>query len=169
VITSIPEGQLCQAFDPMMTLEVKNFFNDGRQMSTSCIAPAYVYLEGTRGKRFLCDFHYFYEKRITQVYSKSEWAKVESFIYEELEKIKETFNKNVKIRRKFTDCWCGAESSIRYWCGNTVVDSCNFHYRKQYYRALVNGIVWKENHIINDQRIFMEKTIEEEAMSLPLS
>jgi len=58
MITEIPEGQVCQAFDPLMMMpekllrpELKN------RMSTSCVAPAYVYIEGSRGQRFLCDFH----------------------------------------------------------------------------------------------------------------
>jgi len=63
MITKIPEGQICQAFDPrmIMTDNVLKSHNAKFQPNTSCVAPAYVYVEGKHGKRFLCDTHYYYE------------------------------------------------------------------------------------------------------------
>ena len=63
MITKIPEGQICQAFDPRMikTEEELRKHNTNLQPNTSCLAPAYVYVEGKHGKRFLCDSHYYYE------------------------------------------------------------------------------------------------------------
>ena len=63
MITSIPEGQICQAFDPrmIMTNDVLRSHSAKEQPNTSCLVSAYVYVEGKHGKRFPCDTHYYYE------------------------------------------------------------------------------------------------------------
>lgn len=100
MITSIPEGQICQAFDPRMikTQEALKSHNTNEQPSTSCLAPAYVYVEGKHGKKFLCDGHYYYELYMNrQSYSapNNSWREIQQFIIDETERVKETFAKNV--------------------------------------------------------------------------
>jgi hypothetical protein len=100
MITSIPEGQICQAFDPRMIVTSEVLINHGakRQPNTSCVAPAYVYVEGKHGKRFLCDTHYYYELYMNgQSYSAPDhsWKEIAQFVIDETEKVKETFAKNI--------------------------------------------------------------------------
>ena len=100
MITSIPEGQICQAFDPRMILtqEALRMHNTTEQPNTSCLARAYVYVEGKHGKRFLCDSHYYYELHMNkQCYAapNTSWRDIQQFIINETEKVKETFPKNV--------------------------------------------------------------------------
>lgn len=54
MIDTIPDGQVCQAFDPMMILPEKtNYIIDNpMKANTSCVAPASVYLDGSREKDF---------------------------------------------------------------------------------------------------------------------
>jgi hypothetical protein len=101
MITRIPEGQICQAFDPRMILteEALRMHNTTEQPNTSCLATAYVYVEGKHGKKFLCDSHYYYEIYMNrQCYSapNSSWKDFQQFLINETEKVKETFAKNVK-------------------------------------------------------------------------
>lgn len=95
---SIPKDQLCQSFDPMMYLPEKtlHIIEDSSKASTSCVAPAFVYLEGSRGKRFLCDFHYYYEKNMTKSSRPDLWDDIEKIIIDQRELVKETFSKNIK-------------------------------------------------------------------------
>lgn len=99
MITSIPEGQTCQAFDPMMYLPEKtlNIIGVDQNANTSCVAPAYIYMEGSHGKRFLCDYHYQYEKNMTKGNKTTAhlWPQIEEFIIDERERIRDTFAKNV--------------------------------------------------------------------------
>jgi len=100
MITKIPEGQICQAFDPrmIMTEDVLIRHSATVQPNTSCVAPAYVYVEGKHGKRFLCDTHYYYELYMNrQSYSAPNHSvkEIQQFIIDETEKVKETFAKNV--------------------------------------------------------------------------
>jgi hypothetical protein len=100
MITKIPEGQICQAFDPKMNLHTSILKSQrvSENANTSCLAPAYVYIEGTHGKKFLCDYHYHYEVYMTsQGYSdpSSSWKDIQKFIIDERERVKETFAKNV--------------------------------------------------------------------------
>lgn len=100
MINKIPENQICQAFDPrmIMTNEVLRNHGDAHQPNTSCIAPAYVYVEGKHGKRFLCDTHYYYEIFMNkQSYSTQghSWKEIAQFIIDETERVKETFAKNI--------------------------------------------------------------------------
>ena len=68
LVDKIPEGQLCQAYDPIMINPEKtvNIIEDPMTANTSCVAPAHIYMEGSRGKRFLCDYHYASEAILTQ-------------------------------------------------------------------------------------------------------
>ena len=100
MITTIPEGQICQAFDPRMLMTDEVLQNHGAkvQPNTSCIVPAYVYVEGKHGKRFLCDTHYYYELFVNkQSYSAPNHSVLEigQYIIDETERVKETFAKNV--------------------------------------------------------------------------
>jgi len=100
MIEKIPEGQICQAFDPRMIMpnEVLRNHNTNEQPNTSCLAPAYVYVEGKHGKRFLCDIHYYYELYMNrQSYSAPghSWKEIGQFVIDERERVKETFAKNV--------------------------------------------------------------------------
>lgn len=100
MITRIPEGQICQAFDPRMIRpeEALREHNAKEQPNTSCLAPAYVYVDGKHGKRFLCDSHYYYELYMNrQSYSAPghSWKEIHKFIIDETERVKETFAKNI--------------------------------------------------------------------------
>lgn len=100
MIITIPANQICQAFDPRMHFHpsVLKEQNATENANTSCLAPAFVYIEGKHGKKFLCDYHYHYEIYITkQGYSDpgSPWESIQQFIVDERERVKETFAKNV--------------------------------------------------------------------------
>jgi hypothetical protein len=100
MITKIPDGQICQAFDPRMIKDQESLrrHNTNEQPNTSCLAPAYVYVEGKHGKRFLCDTHYYYELYMNgQGYSAPNHSvkEIQQFIIDETERVKETFAKNV--------------------------------------------------------------------------
>jgi hypothetical protein len=100
MITKIPEGQICQAFDPRMIRdnEALKMHNAKEQPNTSCLAPAYVYVEGKHGKKFLCDGHYYYELYMNgQGYSEPNHGvkEISQFLIDETERVKETFAKNV--------------------------------------------------------------------------
>jgi hypothetical protein len=100
MITKIPESQICQAFDPKMNLSTSSLkrHNTGINASTSCVTPAFVYIEGSHGKKFLCDYHYYYEVYMTRTgYSSPEhpWQNIQQFILDETERVKDTFAKNV--------------------------------------------------------------------------
>ena len=101
MITSIPEGQVCEAFDPMMFLPEKTLAIIGAKENAnpSCVAPAFVYIEGTHGKKFLCDYHYYYEMNMTRTRGNpdigSPWESIQELIVDERERVKETFPKNV--------------------------------------------------------------------------
>lgn len=198
MIDSIPEGQICQAFDPMMFLPEKtlNIIGVTENANTSCVAPAFVYVDGSHGKKFLCDFHYYYEINMTRdsnINSES-WKDIQSFIIDEREKIKETFEKNVittktlgkkcsifSTHRPELKCTGEAfvlviprgvvEGKINFTKGLDLDNSngifyCNFHFRKNYYRYYSNGVVYEDSHEILDERYRMESTIAEESINL---
>jgi hypothetical protein len=167
MIAEIPEGQVCQAFDPMMILPEKTFdLALKKPPNTSCVAPAYVYIEGTRGKKFLCDYHYFYEKSMTSVRDQESWSKIEEVFIDEREKVKETFAKVGHTERTFSaKCWCENEAFVKV----TLRDGfhtgylCNFHFRKKLYREMSNDIDTYKESMVFDERSFMKTTIAEEA------
>jgi hypothetical protein len=168
----ILKDQICQAFDPMMILPEKNLKKTeyGFVMSTSCIAPAYVFLDGIHGKKFLCDFHYFYEQDIVSRKSKKEWSLVAKTCIENLDSIKDTFNKNIEERIITEKCWCEKDAFVELDPNSKFINGktffCNFHFRKYYYRCLTNKIPLTEEIILRDERIFMKETIKEEASLL---
>jgi hypothetical protein len=100
MITRIPEGQICQAFDPKihMSQEKLKGYNTTEQASVSCVSPAYVYIEGIHGKKFLCDYHYYYEGFMTypgKRVGKDSWKEIQEYMVDERERVKETFAKDV--------------------------------------------------------------------------
>lgn len=100
MITSIPKDQRCQAFDPKMNLppSVLKVQNAKENANTSCTAHAFVYIEGSHGKKFLCDYHYYYEVYMTKsgyLPPDNPWQNIQEFILDETERVKETFAKNV--------------------------------------------------------------------------
>jgi hypothetical protein len=168
----IPEGQLCESFDPMMIFPEKT---DGivkkGAPNTSCFAPAFVYLEGTRGKRFLCDFHYEYERSITVARTPELWPKISKVFIDERERIRDTFAiPKQNFRTVFGTCWCGYEGFVRLDGSKNNEETkefCNFHYRKLLYRHLSNNSILEDIYTIIDDRHFMSDTIAEEAEKLP--
>lgn len=100
MINKIPDNQICQAFDPKMNLhpDVLRAHKVTENANSSCLVPAYVYVEGKHGKKFLCDYHYYYELYMNkQGYSdpSSSWEDIQQFIIDETERVKETFAKDV--------------------------------------------------------------------------
>jgi hypothetical protein len=187
MITNIPENQTCQAFDPMMimpekTAHITKFL---KKPSTSCVAPAYVYIEGTHGNKFLCDYHYHYEKFNGNYLDYDESGlldKREIILIDEREKVKETFAKNVTTtetigkycsirsdrgRTTSTKNDCVAEALVRATdkYGNSVF-FCNFHFRKIYYRYSSNGSNYEDFYEILDERYRMSTTIIEESLGI---
>ena len=167
----IPKGQNCLAFDPMMILPGKTAdIIDSLKANTSCVAPAYVYLEGSRGKRFLCDYHYHYEKDMTTFRTPEQWQDIARVVIDERESIKETFPAIVgdELSETFDLCWCGFPSLIRL----TRIDNnkqqffCNFHYRKTFFRFLSNGQDLINNRHVLDERASLKLSIAEEAERL---
>jgi len=187
MITSIPENQKCQAFDPMMimpekTAHITKFL---KKPSTSCVAPAYVYIEGTHGNKFLCDYHYHYEKFNGNYLDYSEDGMIdkrEIILVDERERVKETFAKNItstetqgkpcfagsnRGRTTNTSNNCIAEALVKATDkdGNSVF-FCNFHFRKIYYRYFSNGSNYEDFYDILDERYRMTSTIIEESLNL---
>lgn len=169
----IKNNQLCQAFDPIMILpeKAKNI-TDPMKMSTSCIAPAYVYIEGSRGKRFLCDYHYIFEKDITMTRTPELWPEICRIIVEDIDLIKETFSplgNNQKISED-KNCWCNKKAyvMVTHKKYNGIQYFCNFHYRKTYYRYLTNGIKFENEYEITDERKRMVMSVSQEYASLTL-
>ena len=97
-MTIISKNQKCQVYDPMMIFKVKTegIVDKDTTVNTSCLAPAYVLLEGSRGKRYMCDYHYASEKDITILRTPELLPEIEKFIIDEREEISKTFEKNVK-------------------------------------------------------------------------
>lgn len=172
MVISIPENQLCQVFDPMMILPEKTagIISDPMNASTSCVAPASVYLEGTRGKRFLCDFHYEYERSITVDRTPFLWPDITQILVDERENIRSTFEDHNNPRTVFGNCWCDAEAFVKIIPISDEEDEslfCNFHFRKFYYRHLSNqSEMLKKYFDIIDDRKFMSMSIKEEAEQL---
>lgn len=187
MMISIPENQTCQAFDAMMimpgkTAHITKFL---KRPSTSCVAPAYVYIEGTHGKKFLCDYHYHYEKfngNYLDYEANGLVDKRETILIDERERVKDTFAKNVsttetlgkycfvtsnKGRTTNTANDCVAEAFVKVTDKNgDSMFFCNFHFRKIYYRYLSNGSKYEDLYDILDERYRMTSTIIEESLNL---
>lgn len=171
-MTIISRNQKCQAFDPMMIFKIKTegVIDHQTRNSTSCLAPAYVLLEGTRGKRYLCDYHYASEKDITNWRTPEDWPKIEKFIIDEREEVSKTFEKNVKSTYTIGKmCWCEKKAyvMVKTYDGNETF-FCNFHFRKYYYRGISNKFDFEKFAKITDERYMMEESIIEESNNMPI-
>lgn len=174
MVSSIPADQLCQAFDPMMILPEKTNYiiDDPMKANTSCVAPASVFISGSRGQRFLCDYHFHYEKDMTLARTPELWDSIAQVVVDERESIRDTFPEidGDGISETFGKCWCGYDSlvkAIRIDNGHSNF-FCNFHYRKLFYRYLSNGRQMHDDYTIIDERIKLKLTIVEEAEKLTL-
>lgn len=198
MIEKIPENQKCQGFDPKMNLPMSILVrqNSSENANTSCFAPAFVYIEGMHGKKFLCDYHYHYEVYMTKggyLPKDVSWKNIQEFIIDERERVKDTFAKNVTttetlghmcslINSYDVTSGCTLEAFVKVnpikivpnkinWTsfGTNISDSifyCNFHFRRTYYRYYNNGVVYEDYHNVLDERSRMKLTIAEEALSL---
>jgi hypothetical protein len=175
MIIDIPKGQLCQAFDPMIILPAKTLELNIPKMTenTGCVCPAYLYMEGMHGKRFLCDFHFAYEKDIVMERTPDDWPKICEYLINNLKEIAETFAKDPGTEPQLLNKKCSNErcnlsgyvSCINIENIETVF--CNFHYRKKYYRFLSNNInLLKRSDIFIDERYRMPYSVEEEILML---
>lgn len=186
MITTIPEGQICQAFDPMMFLPEKtlHIIDVNTNANTSCVAPAFVYIEGTHGKKFLCDFHYYYEVNMTRDSGyrirADSWKDIQEYIVDERERVKDSFAKdvstNITLGKK---CYVGAGEKFPCIADAFVFVTtkkeksnaygafyCNYHFRKNYYRFYSNGVAYEDIYEILDERQRMMSTIAEEALNI---
>ena len=174
MVSTIPSDQICQAFDPIMIIPEKTNYiiPDHMKANTSCVAPASVYLEGSRGKRFLCDYHYHYEKDMTLVRTPELWKEISSIVIDERELIRETFPEiqGTSVSDSFGKCWCGYVSLVKATRHDNGSSSffCNFHYRKLFYRYLSNGRNMLDDYSIIDERVKLKISIAEEAELLTL-
>lgn len=189
MITTIPEGQSCQAFDPMMFLPEKtlNIIGVTQNANPSCEAPAFVYLEGTHGNKFLCDFHYYYEMNMTRTRANpnigSPWEAIQEYIVDERERVKDTFAKGVVSEETLghkcsifsghkKNLVCTADALVKVTQkttgpnANDPIFYCNFHFRKNYYRYYSNGVKYEDVYEIVDERYRMIQTIAQESLSL---
>jgi len=172
-MSDIPSGQLCQAFDPMMILpeKTKGIIKSSMKANTSCVAPAYVYLEGARGKRFLCDYHYYYEKNMTLVRTPELWNDISKILIDNREEIRKTFPKILgnSVSNTFKSCWCGIPGLVKATNhGNQDFFFCNFHYRKIFFRYLSNGRDMNEDYSVIDERVNLKLSVAEEAEQLTI-
>lgn len=167
----------CQAFDPLMLIKEKaqDLHADLQRLNTSCFAPAYVYVDGSHGSRYLCDFHFALEHSAEYGYNGLEGLDVFSTTIIGLEKIKDTFGDidSLPMPKPSVNCWCGNEAYV--FMGDKgdndriASTSCNFHFRKTYYRNLSNGIDLFEIYTILDYRKLMpDQSIEGAIICLPM-
>lgn len=173
-MTIISKKQLCQAFDPIMIIPEKTIgiINDPMKVSTSCVAPAYVLLEGSRGRRYLCDYHYQYEKDMTVNRTPELWPEIEKNIIDEREEVKKTFEKNVTTTETLNKlCWCKKDAYVKIINKTNTIDIvffCNFHFRKFYYRNYSNMVKCEDHWKIVDERSRLNLSIIEEANLISL-
>lgn len=174
MIIDIPKNQLCQAFDPMIILPVKTRELNIPKMTenTGCLCPAYFYMEGTHGKRFLCDFHFEYEKDIVMERTPDDWPKICEYLINKAGDISETFAKDPGtkpqlLNKQCTNEGCNLSGYVLYSIKNHEKVFCNFHYRKKYYRFLSNNIdLIEQADIFIDERYRMHYSGEEEILML---
>tara|TARA_B110000503_G_scaffold24933_1_gene39297 strand:- start:17866 stop:18414 length:549 start_codon:yes stop_codon:yes gene_type:complete len=163
---------ICQAFDPLMviTTKAKDIDESLEFLNPSCLATAYVYVDGSHGTRMLCDFHYASEHTFVGNHDESKIESVFATVVHDLEKIKDTFEQSpdlTVIVDNITECYCGREPFVFLiddLSNKAFQGMCNFHYRKSNNRYLSNG---KEMHMpIVDLRKNMKTSIEEELFNL---
>lgn len=166
----IPKDQLCQAYDGLMALKEKsdNLGIENDKINMSCFAPAFVYMEGTRGKRFLCDYHYFLEKHTTLFRTPEQWTKISEVLIDNTESIKDTFAElgSVQIIPDSIKCWCGQQAFVLIYSNGELINfnnpQCNFHFRKTMYRYISNNIDPYKTIKVVDERKRMKMSINEE-------
>jgi hypothetical protein len=197
MITSIPKEQICQQFDPTMIVKdsVLRAENATQNLNVSCVAPAFVYIDGSHGKKFLCDYHYHYEVYMINNGYSDHTKNIQEYIIDEREKVKETFAKNVtttetlghkcSMINSFNDTGgCISDAFVRVSPTKLLVNKinftrikdrenisesifyCNFHFRKIYYRYYSNGVIYEDFHEVLDERSRMTISIAEEARKL---
>jgi hypothetical protein len=170
-MTIISTKQLCQSFDPTMSIPAKTYkiIDDPRKANRSCVAPASVFLEGIHGKRYLCDFHFAYEKYHTMSSTAWLWDDIQKFIIDEREEIKKTFDLNTKSTETLNNfCWCKKDAYVKtiHKKSGKISFYCNFHFRKSYYRYHSNGVIFEDLFKIIDERYRMTISIAEESDQL---
>lgn len=173
-IDSIPPEQLCEAFDPMMILPEKMQTIDQSKIgkeNLGCLAPANVYMSGIRGKRFLCDFHYYSEYFATMCRTPEQWPEIAKEYVDNLEQIKDTFL-DLPYQNISDACWCGKEGSVITADKRDVNATsvfCGFHFRKFYYRHISNGLDFDSKFdILVDNRKYLTQSIKEEYEQLTI-
>lgn len=172
-MTNIPKGQQCQAFDPMMILPEKTYriIENHIEANTSCFAPASVFLDGIHGTRYLCDYHYQYEKQITLQSQPHLWTLVEKNIIDERDAIKDTFSKHSKTNETENNyCWCKKQAFVKtiHKEMGGIFFFCNFHFRKFYYRNYSNYVIFEDKYEIVDERYKMQMSIIEESENIKI-
>jgi hypothetical protein len=165
---TIAEDQKCQAFDPMMILPEKIYriLESHKTTNTSCFAPASIFMEGIHGSRYLCDYHYKYEKEITIRRTPDLWPLIAKNVIDERDKIGSTFNKNNTTNETENNyCWCKNKAFVKTIAKETggVSFFCNFHFRKFYYRNYSNSVIFENKYTIIDERYKMTMSVIEEA------
>jgi hypothetical protein len=175
MIIDIPKNQLCQAFDPMLIILEKTFELNIPVMTenTGCVCPAYIYTEGIHGKRFLCDFHFAYEKDIVMERTPNDWPKICEYMVNKLENIAETFAEDPGTEPQLLNKKCSSDGCELFGYVASInsekheIIFCNFHFRKKYYRFLSNNIdLIKLSVKIIDERYRMPYSVEEEMLLL---
>lgn len=172
-MTSIPEEQKCQAFDPTMILPEKTYgiLKNHTSANTSCFAPANVFMKGIHGTRYLCDYHYQYEKNITIASTPHLWPLIAETFIDEREKIKDTFRENTTTNETENNyCWCKKQAFVKTINKETGGFSffCNFHFRKVYYRNYSNYVIFENKYEVLDERYKMAMSIIEEAEAVQI-
>lgn len=176
MIDYIPENQKCEAYDPLLIFpeKTKDILEDHMRANLSCFARAYFYMEGSRGKRFLCDLHYFNEKHMTIQRTPEQWGDICKYLINNAEQIKQTFNYKNDKRKTIPDeetCWCKKIAYVSIRSINSEPEQkplylCNFHYRKTYHRYLNHCVDFFDRFIIIDERDRMTISINEEGDQL---
>lgn len=167
----IPQGQICQAFDPVMLLPSKRVMEvDPQQnMSTSCKELAYFYVFGSRGEHFYCDYHFGLEYRSTDGQQKDS---VFEYVFDNSAEILKTFGfpPLEDYIPEGATCWCGKKGEVmaKSRKEGTFSIKCNFHYRKMLNRGLSNGVDIRESHDIFDYRSLTVTNIFKEICEVPI-
>jgi|688.fasta_scaffold04528_19 hypothetical protein len=166
---SIPKDQKCQAFDPMLIFPEKTYkiIKNPMNANTSCFAPASVFMDGIHGTRYLCDYHYQFEKDITMNRTPDLWPVIANKVIDERDQIKETFDKNTKTNETSDSyCWCKKQAFVKIISKEEIGGVsffCNFHFRKFYYRNYSNYVIFEDIYQIIDERYKMTISVVEEA------
>lgn len=169
----IPKDQKCQAFDPMMIFPEKTskIIKNPLRANTSCFAPASIFIEGIHGARYLCDYHYHFEKTITLFRTPHLWPLIADKVIDERDQIKDTFNKSTQTNETDNQyCWCKKQAFVKIIYKDNPAFSffCNFHFRKLYYRSLSNYVNFEDKYTIIDERYKMTMSITEEAEAIEI-